>query len=155
MVSLRNGSVEVGSGALDTSGRATIELSGTALSPGTHTLGIVYFGDAGFASSTDTVTVVVTKVRTTIRAKSSKATYARSQAPRLKVDVGPTAYVDGTVTVRLGGRTLKSHVRLVKGKATIKLPKAPRTKGMHRLVVVYEGGATTLGATTHARYRIR
>jgi alpha-L-rhamnosidase len=150
-VSLRDGAVEVGSGTLDPTGRATVQMSGTGLGAGTHSLQIVYSGDAKFATSTDTVTVVVTKVKPTIRARMSKPSGTRTRS--LTVKVGPAAYVDGTVTVKLGSRVLKADVLLVDGKATIRL-KAPKKKDLHRLTVVYSGGTNTLAATTHSNYRI-
>lgn len=151
-ISVRNGSVEVASGTLAPSGRMTLVVSGTALPVGTHALTIVYSGDAKFASSTDTIWAVTTKTASKVRVTAAKSPHPRART--MKLAVTPARHADGTVTVKIGAKVVRSKVRLVDGLARITV-KLPRKKGLYRVAVVYSGGKTTLPATAYMRYRVK
>lgn len=154
-VSLREGSVDITSAVLDDAGRATLRLPRTRLDAGVHSLEVVYSGDATFAPSSTTIEVRVRKIRPTVAARPTEKAYRRTQTPVLVVRATPAAHLDGTVSVAAGRRTLVSRVRLVDGKARVRLGKASRRRGPHVLTVVYTGGTNTARAVTTTRYRIR
>ena len=125
-------------------GAASFRLRGLAV--GTHTLTVVYDGNATHATSQATVTVKV--VRTTSRTKVSTPSVTVGTAPRATVTVISNVTVTGkaTVTVRKGTTVVaKVTGTLRSGVVTVTLPKLAR--GTYAVSATYGGSTTITGST--------
>ncbi|HEY5820911.1 MAG TPA: Ig-like domain repeat protein [Propionibacteriaceae bacterium] len=117
-----------------TKGIATYEAS--KVKSGAHTYEVAYAGSSRLAPVTKSVT-------TTVRAKVDPALTVTGSSPspgKIKVSVGVTASgqssLGGTVTIKEGSKTIKSGLKVSKGKASYSGSAKP---GKHTYTVRYSG----------------
>jgi hypothetical protein len=150
-VTLKDGAATVGSAvALDSSGHATFNVPGSALTGGTHSLTAVYAGNAAYATSTSTAgTITIAEVgSTTTVTPQAKAYYgtAYKVATAVTGPAGTTA--TGTVTLKTGTATVATAT-LVSGKATFTIAGTKFAPGTRSFNAVYNG-STSLSTSTAA-----
>jgi hypothetical protein len=138
-VTFLNGSTVLGTGALTSSGVATVSTS--ALAAGSHALTAVYGGDGNFAPSTTPVltqTVNLTATKTTLKSSASKSAFGQPVSFTATVTaVAPGAGTPtGTITF-MDGSTVLGTVTLVNGQATFTT--STLSKGKHSISAVYSG----------------
>ena len=121
-------------------GRGVIEVGPTALTPGTYELKVLYEGDSVFTPSADTVRVTVSKGASAVLVRATQETIRSGQAVNLNVRVTARTAVVGSVQLTENERILKAGVKLVEGKAVVRLPQLKR--GKHVLRVTYSGSST-------------
>jgi predicted GH43/DUF377 family glycosyl hydrolase len=138
-VTVLDGDSVVGAATLST-GELKVALNKT-LAPGKHALSVRYSGDATYAPGYTTVNVKVKKAKVSLKAKLVDRTIKKSHEPKVRLTTKSTAPVHGTVTITSGKKILKGSVNVMNGKKTITLPKLE--KGKHKIVVSYNGSATT------------
>jgi len=149
LVYVSNGATVVGVGFL-VNGTGSVALSGTALTPGSYTLGVFYGGSDSFDPSSTSVGVTVTKASTTLKKVSvspSKIVVKRTR-PFVTLSVTGNGFtVDGgTVTLRQSG---KSHSGTVKdGKVRIRLAKFTSSGSKKKIVATYSGNGVADGSST-------
>ena len=146
-VTFKDGAAGLGTRTL-VAGKATF--STAALTPGTHSITVVYNGSTNFATSTSAV------LPQTVNKASTKPTAASSHNPSLfgqsvsftatVVAVPPASGTPtGTVTFKNGGAVLGTKA-LIAGKATIST--AALTPGIHSITVVYNGSVDFNSSTS-------
>jgi hypothetical protein len=148
MVTFMDGATTLGTGTLDGSGLTT--LSTLALTVGSHSITVVYSGDADFTTSTSsTLTQTVSQSATSSSVASSAnpsvfgqsvtftATVAAS-APGSGIPTGTVTFMDGVTT--LGTGTLD-------GSGQITISSAALSVGSYSITVVY-GGDTDFTTST-------
>lgn len=145
---LKEGSVAIGADAtLDGAGHATFDVSGTALTGGSHDLTVTYNGDTTYnsgvsAPSSINITQAASTVTPTVPAT---ATYGTAYQVTAIVGPGPAT---GTASLKEGAAIL-STVNLVAGKATFPVAGTKLAPGTHALTVTYSGSVSLLpGAST-------
>ena len=92
-VEILNGATSLGTATL-TAGSATVDISGTALSGGNHTLTVRYQGDDTYSSSESTLDVEVAKIATATEVAVAPAV---AEAGKDKVTFGAVVSADGYV----------------------------------------------------------
>jgi hypothetical protein len=147
-VTFKNGSTTLGTVTLNSAGQATFHTA--ALSVGSHTITVVYAGNASLGSSTSAkLTQTVNRAATKTSVIASLAPSALGQsvtftatvavvAPGIGVPTGTVTFKDGSTT--LGTGTLNSA-----GQATFKT--SALKVGSHTVTVVY-AGTTNLASST-------
>ena len=151
-VSFLDGTTALGSGPLNGAGQATFSTS--SLGAGSHSMTVVYGGDANFAGSTSTiVTQVVTGVglpATTTTVTSSENPSATGQSVTFTAAVagpsGNTTVPTGTVSFMDGAATLGTGSLSGSGQATYST--SALSAGSHSITGVYGGDANFAGSTS-------
>ncbi|MEI5676467.1 MULTISPECIES: LamG-like jellyroll fold domain-containing protein [unclassified Nocardioides] len=151
-VELVHGSKVLGAGTL-ASGRATIALPAKSLVPGSYRLSVRYVGDAGHRASTGAVQVRVAKATPTLKVTAPKSV-KRGARPTVKVTLSATGGVplSGTVTAKVGGKTVKGTVR--GGKVTLRLAKATKA-GTLKVTVTYAGSSLANKAVKTVKIKVK
>ncbi len=153
-VTLTKGSTRLGTAQL-VKGRAVVKVSGTALTPGAHTLTASYAGNGTYAGATTTVRVTVAKARTSIAAKvtTRKVVVKKTRATvAVTVRASGVTVTGGTVGVYQGAKRV--GVATVKnGKATVRLSRLTKV-GTQRLTVKYAGNALVSGSSTTVKVKV-
>lgn len=148
-VEVRKGSVVLGRSAIGY-GEYSIRLGAKALAPGSHTLTLVYSGDAKNRGAERNISVTVAKARAKVGLTRSRSTLKGGQRATVTVKVTAKGVVPtGKVQVRVGSKVVKT-LTLKGGKARYKLPKFT-SKGTKKLSVVYVGSGTVTKATSKIR----
>jgi uncharacterized membrane protein len=145
-----DGSTELGTGTLDSSGMAT--LTTTGLGVGTHSITVAYDGDTNFTNSTSPVLSQVVSANltaTTTTATSSSSTTVYGQSVTFTAVVIPTSgsgvpsgtvtFMDGTTV--LGSGTLDSQGQAMYTTTVLGV-------GSHNITAVYGGDSNYTGSTS-------
>ncbi|MEU6254446.1 Ig-like domain repeat protein [Streptomyces sp. NPDC047043] len=149
-VTVKEGSTVLGTGTLDSSGKATVALS-SHLKVATHTLTVSYAGTSKLYSSSTTATLKVTKATASV---STTAPSSVSHTAHAKVTVKVTATgttPGGTVKIYEGSRVIATGT-LSGGKVTVTLPKLSRGK---HILHAYYAGSSTVAAKSGANFTIK
>ena len=135
-VTVKEGSRTFGSAKLNSAGVAYVKLP-TNLTIRRHPITASFPGSVSLLPSSKSASLLVAKATTKAWASLPKKSVKASKRAYFNAKVTATGFVpSGIVRVKEGSKVLAS-ARLVRGKATIKLPKLKR--GKHRLAVVYLG----------------
>lgn len=152
-VAFSNGTTQIGTGTLNSSGVATFHTSGLAV--GTYSITAAYSGDAGFSESTSaavTITVsATTKVATTTSESAPSTQLTSGQAVTFTATVAPksgSAAPTGVVTftdgaTQVGAGTLNSS-------GTTTFVDAALSVGSHSISAIYSGDANFSTSTSAA-----
>jgi hypothetical protein len=158
-VRLVKGSTTLSTATLSSAGIATLALSGTALTPGSQSLKVVYAGVANAFNGSESAVKTITVGKATPGAptfKVVKAPTAKKKGSGTIAVPAPAglAAVGGTAQVVLKkGKVSKTiSVTIVNGVATVKLPKL--TPGKWVLTVTYQGDGSYLTSTSKS-YKIK
>ncbi|WP_020693412.1 5'-nucleotidase C-terminal domain-containing protein [Aeromicrobium massiliense] len=153
-VTVTRGSTRLGVSYLD-KGRAVVQVAGTALKPGAHTLTVTYPGNGTYAGARTTVRVTVAKARTSVTAKVTTRKVVVKKT-RAKVAVTVRAYgvpvTSGTVGVYQGSKRVGTAT-VRDGKATVRLARLTKV-GTQRLTVKYAGASLFSGSTTTVKVKV-
>jgi len=138
-VSFKDGSVVLGTGTLDGSGKATLATS--ALAAGSHPITAVYAGDANFAASASSPLIqVVNSIQSTTSIASSANPSAQGQPITFTATVaGLIVTPTGSVTFKDGTATLGTSSLNGSGQATFTT--STLTGGNHPITALYSGDA--------------
>ena len=143
-MTFKDGATELGSAALDATGRATLQVG--PLAKGDHAITAGYGGDAGHAAASGAVTLAVTEPAVTRVALTSSRNPSRRGRPVtfLAVVSGPGSAEAGTVTFKDGAAVL-GIATLAGGQATFTTRELVR--GTHPVTAEYTptGGAAAIG----------
>lgn len=143
-VELREGSTVLASGNLSF-GEYALNVGATALAPGSHTLTLVYSGDAKNRAAERNIAVTVSKATGKVSVSRSRGTLKRGQRLTVKIAVSAKGVAPaGKVQVKVGSKVVKT-LTLKNGKARYKMAKLT-SKGTKKVSVVYIGSATVSGA---------
>lgn len=138
-VTVADGDTELGSAEV-VDGMASIEIAGTALDAGEHTLDLAYSGDDANAAAEGTVLVSIAQAPTKVAASVKPKTPKAGTRPRVLVTVSAQgATPDGTVRVVRGGKVIGQAKVNARGKATVRLDR--QKAGKTKVRVVYPGAA--------------
>jgi large repetitive protein len=150
-VTLTEAGTTVGTGTLAS---GTVKISLTALAAGSHSLVATYSGNDSFAPSDSTpVSVTITPAATTTVLTSSTTTVALGSALSTSVTVAnsvntsSTYRATGTVDLLENGTTVASGT-LSSGSASVSIPAAVLTTGVHTFTARYNAGTNHAGSTT-------
>jgi len=146
-VTFKNGAAVLGTRTL-ISGKATF--STAALTPGVHSITVVYNGSVDFNSSASAViTQTVNKASSSTKLTSSSNPSQLGKTVTFTIAVSAVApgagIPTGSVTLKDGSTTVGTST-LVNGKATISTSKL--THGNHSMTAVYGGSVNYLGSTS-------
>ncbi len=153
-VTLTRGSARLGTGYF-VKGRAVVQVAGTALKPGSHTLTAAYAGNGTYAGARTTVRVTVAKARTSVTAK---VTTRKVVVKRTKANVAVTVRASGvpvssgTVGVYRGSKRVGTAT-VRNGKATVRLARLTKV-GTQRLTVKYAGSSLFAGSSTTVKVKV-
>lgn len=146
-VTFKNGAATLGTGTL-TAGVATLSVS--TLAVGTHSITVVYAGNADFNTSTSGAsTVIVSKAKTTNAIVSSVNPSNAGQSVTFTATIAPafTGNPTGAVTFKDGATTLGTGtVAAGTHKATFTTTKL--AAGTHNITASYPGDANFTGSTS-------
>lgn len=134
-------------------GEGTFRFPGTALRPGTHTLDVFFNGSAAHEPAHTTVSVTITKAKTSLKASVAKKVKTGKRAT-MKVRVKATGFTPrgGKVVVKRGKKTVGTAKVNAKGVAKVKLAKLK--KGKAKLKVRWAGNAVANGSTTTVTVKV-
>ncbi|WP_207392770.1 Ig-like domain repeat protein [Aeromicrobium sp. IC_218] len=153
-VTLTRGSARLGVGYF-VKGRATLQVAGTALKPGAHTLTATYAGNGTYAGARTTVRVTVAKARTSVTAKVTTRKVVVKKT-RANVAVTVRAYgvpvSSGTVGVYQGSKRVGTAT-VRNGKASVRLSRLTKA-GTQRLTVKYAGSSLFSGSSTTVKVKV-
>jgi len=146
-VTFKNATAVLGTRTLS-GGKATF--SSAALTPGAHSITVVYAGSANFNTSTSAVlaqTVNKAASSTKLTSSPNPSTLGHTVTFTLTVaSVAPgTGTPTGSVTLKNGAASVGSAT-LVGGKATIST--SSLTHGVHSMTAAYSGSVNNLGSTS-------
>ncbi|WP_262852238.1 RCC1 domain-containing protein [Mumia quercus] len=138
------------------SGRASLTLPKTALTPGVHTLTIRYAGSATVKASATSVRISVAKANAKVSAKAAtKKIVAKKTRAKVKVSVRATGVrANGTVAVFLGAKKVGTARLKANGTAVVRLKKLPKA-GKVKLSVRYLGSATVNKSAKTIKVKVR
>jgi hypothetical protein len=145
-VTVKNGSVEIGSGEL-VDGTVTVTAETSSLAAGTYHLTLVYGGDDTYAGDTGEVVLTVAKAVPTVSVSPAGQVYGRTAAVEVKV-TGPKTPT-GTVTLRYGATVLGTGT-LSGAKVTITVPAGVLAPGTYTLTATYTGDGNNEGGQSGA-----
>ncbi len=150
-VQFKSGTVELGSGAMNGSGVASITRSTTGLAAGTYPITASYSGDSNYDASTSAVIDLKLEAETTPTATGLSVT------PN-PVAIGQTAMLTATVSSKTGVPTgsvsffaegvLLGSASLSTGVAQFSHSTAGLTAGSYKVTAVYQGSAPWYGSTS-------
>ncbi len=148
-VTFKDGATTLGSGTLDGSGQTTLITS--ALSLGSHSITVVYAGDANYTTSTSsTLTQTVNQAATTSSVASSANPSVFGQSVTFTATVSASApgsgTPTGTVTFKDGATTLGTGTLDGSGQTT--LITSALSLGSHSITVVYAGDTNYTTSTS-------
>jgi hypothetical protein len=145
-VTLKEGGTTIGSAvALNGSGQATFNVSGTALAAGAHDLAVSYPGSPAYNASASTPSTITIAKATAVVTPTVPAKAAYGTAFRITATVGP-GVPTGTATLK-SGATVVSTVNLAAGKATFTVAGTKFAPGTRAFTVTFNG-STSLNAST-------
>ncbi len=153
-VRVLDGTRLVGTGTL-VRGKVTVTVR-TDLKVGTHRLTLSYGGDARFAGSTSTVTLVVTKApsRTTVTAPTVKPTTAPVLTAKVTATgVRPTGTV--TFTVTRGGTVVATRTASLTSSGTAKVTLPKLAAGSYAVKASYAGTSSVTSSVGTATLVVR
>lgn len=150
-VTFKDGTKVLATVAIDANGKAIYSTS--SLPVGSHSITVIYNGDANFkASVQSSVTQTVNKATTSSTVVASNLTPVLHRPVSLTATigaVGPGAGIPtGTVTFKDGNTTLTTLSLDKNGKVIFTTSKL--SKGTHKITVVYNGDANFKGSTSQA-----
>ncbi|MEU5099443.1 Ig-like domain repeat protein [Streptomyces sp. NPDC020996] len=149
-VTVKEGSTTLGTGTLDSSGKATVSLS-NHLKVATHTLTVSYGGNGKLLDSKTSVSLTVTKATPTV-STSAPSTVSHTAHAKVAVKVAATGTTPtGTVRIYEGTRVIATGT-LSGGKVTVTLPLLSR--GSHTLHASY-AGSSTVSAKNGANFTVK
>ncbi|MCL2611636.1 MAG: ExeM/NucH family extracellular endonuclease [Nocardioidaceae bacterium] len=156
-VTLKSGSVALGSGTLSASGTATVRISTRKLAPraAAYPVRIAYAGDDSVTSGTGSARLTVAKgsVKVTGEASPKHVVVKRTRAG-IAIRVTNAAGVSATGRVTVSGGGVKPVKATLKGgRATVRLKAFPTT-GAKRLTISYGGSTYLLGAKGHVTIHV-
>jgi 5'-nucleotidase len=141
-VTLKLGSTVLGTATVQTNGVARVVVPAKKVRPGRHTVTATYGGRTGVAPGSGQGVLTVDKG--TVRITAAISGPIRVDRTRASVAITVTnpdgVAVAGTVSVVATGVRIQT-VRLVGGKATLRLPVFP-TRGLKTVTVRYDGSPT-------------
>ncbi len=147
-VEIREGSKVLGSGTL---ARGITNVTVPALSAGSHTLTVIYLGDANTNAVSFRKTVVVAKATPTVKATVGKTVKAGARPVVTITAVDGKTALTGTATIVTRdsrGKVVSSiPVKVTNGKATYALGKATK-RGSFTIQVTFNATTTTNAAST-------
>ena len=142
-VEVLEGSTSLGTANVS-SGSASVAISGTALSPGTHTLTVTYAGDDNHEASTNTFQVTVNKAATSVAAIGDTVQVGTPWSA--SVFVTPAAATGGVEV--FDGATSLGTATLSNGTASVAIAANALPVGTHTLTVNYAGDANHEASTS-------
>ena len=145
-----DGSVSLGSAALDLAGHASLETS--FLAPGVHAITASYGGDASYlasASQAQSITITQTTAIATLAITPSATTYGQSPAITASITTVAGVAATGDVTLHDGSIVLAVATLDASGNATFTLSSLLGV-GTHSLSVSYDGDVNYTSATDDA-----
>ena len=149
LVYVGNGSTVVGIGFL-VAGKGSVTLSGTALTPGSYSLGVFFGGSESFEAADTTVGVTITKAATSVRKVSVSPTkvVVKRTKPFVTLAVSANGFtVDGgTVTLSRGGKSWTGPVQ--DGKVRIRLGTFDSKGSAKTVTATYSGNGVANGSST-------
>ncbi len=120
----------------------TVSLTTSSLAAGTHTVNLIYSGDANFMGTTGSISQVVKLASTLVLTAPPSAVFG--QAVQVTANVTPAA---ATGSVQLfDGQTILGTVVLSNGTAVLSVPSL--TAGTHAIGAAYFGDGTYAGANS-------
>jgi autotransporter-associated beta strand protein len=148
-VTFKDGATTLGTGTLDGSGQTTLITS--ALSLGSHSITVVYAGDANYTTSTSsTLTQTVNQAATTSSVASSANPSVFGQSVTFTATVAASApgsgIPTGTVTFKDGATTFGTGTLDGSGQTT--LITSALSLGSHSITVVYAGDTNYTTSTS-------
>src|SRR6267378_742288 len=142
-VTFSDGGTNLGTGTLDTSGKATFATS--TLSAGSRSLTATYGGNSTFGGSASTpLAYAVTKANTSTSVSSNNSASAYGQAVTFTATVSPPA-ATGTVQFFDGGTSVGTAI-LSGGRASVST--SSLAVGSHSITATYGGDANDTGSTS-------
>jgi hypothetical protein len=136
-IAFTDGSTDLGSEALNSSGVATHDV---LLNAGSHTITATYAGGGGFAGDSDSKLYTVSKADTSIDLTSSPNPSAPNQSVTFTAKVSPVApgsgSPPGTIQFNIDGTDYGTPVNLSGGSAN-STPKSDLTVGTHTIKATY------------------
>ena len=138
-----DGAISLGTGPVNSSGVATLTLSGsTSLPAGSHTLTVVYSGDTEFNTVTSaalsyTVTKASGVATISVTSSSNPSIYGDSVSLTVTLASSSGATPTGTATITDGGTSLGTVTLNASGTGTLTVPLF--TAGTHSLTITYSG----------------
>ncbi|WP_406474106.1 Ig-like domain repeat protein [Streptomyces sp. NBC_01615] len=149
-VTVKEGTTTLGTGTLDSTGKATVSLS-THLKVTTHSLSVSYGGNGKLLTSKTTASLKITKATPTV-SPTAPGTISHTSQAKVTVKVSATGTTPaGTVRIYEGSHILATGT-LSGGKVTITLPKLAR--GTHTLHAYYVG-SSTVNSKSSANFTIK
>ncbi|GAB7103216.1 hypothetical protein JCM4814A_15300 [Streptomyces phaeofaciens JCM 4814] len=149
-VTVKEGSTTLGTGTLASTGKVTVSLS-NHLKVATHSLTVSYGGSSKLNSSSEKLSLKITKATPSV-ATSAPASVAHTSRAKVTVKVTATGTTPGgTVRVYEGSRVIATGT-LSAGKVTVTLPKL--SKGRHTLHAFY-AGSTTVNSRNGADFTLK
>ncbi|MFC7262605.1 Ig-like domain repeat protein [Streptomyces lutosisoli] len=149
-VTVKEGTTTLGTGTLDSTGKATVSLS-THLKVATHSLSVSYGGNGKLLTSKTTASLKITKATPTV-SPTAPGTISHTSQAKVTVKVSATGTTPaGTVRIYEGSHILATGT-LSGGKVTITLPKLAR--GTHTLHAYYVG-SSTVNSKSSANFTIK
>ncbi|SKB07818.1 ExeM/NucH family extracellular endonuclease [Aeromicrobium choanae] len=134
-------------------GRATINVPGTALRPGTTAVTVFYGGDRGHDASQTSVAVTIAKAKATVSAKVLNGKVTPRTRAKVRVVVRTPGFVESSGKVRIyRGSKLLGSGNVKGGKVTVTLP---RQKSSVRLTARFSGTSLTAPASRAFVLRVR
>jgi 5'-nucleotidase len=131
-------------------GSGTALLTGTALTPGSHSLDVYFGGDEKFDPTATTATVTIAKAASTVKKTSISPTKVvkNRTKPFVTLAVSGNGFtVDGgKVTLRQGGKSYSGTVK--DGKVRIRLGKFTTSGSAKKVTATYSGNAVANGSST-------
>jgi hypothetical protein len=147
VVSVKYGTKTLTSKAL-VSGKATLTVSGTALTPGSRNLTLSYAGSANVTAGSTPKTLMVLKAPSKTTDALSSTRVPHTSAAKLAVRVTATGTIPtGTIRVYDGSRLIKTVTLTAsaRGKIVITLPKL--RVGRHKIHAAYSGSSLVAAST--------
>ncbi|MFB9315041.1 5'-nucleotidase C-terminal domain-containing protein [Nocardioides plantarum] len=145
-VRLLDGTTEVGTVTL-VDGEGDITVPASALEVGDNSFTLSYLGADGFAASTGTVSVTVTRIAAEVSGTTTSVTYG--SAASIPVRVGPTTHgtPTGTVTVKDGATTVATATLGANGTGAATIEALALPAGTYTLSLSYAGDDLFTAAT--------
>jgi hypothetical protein len=149
-VTFKSGTTVLATGTLGANGTLDYRVSTAGFAPGNYPVTATYNGDANDkASTSSTVTIVVTQVTTTTALTASSTSVKIGTKVTLTATVTPAM---GTTTGKVNfmtGTTLLASVTLTGDKAVLTAPTTGYPPGMYAVRAVYGGSTNDAGSTSN------
>jgi len=149
LVYVNSGGSVVGIGFL-VDGAGSVAVSGTALTPGSYTLGVFYAGSDSYDAADTTVGVTIAKASTSLRKVSVSPTtiVQKRTKPFVTLSVKGAGFIvdGGKVTLRQSGKSYSGTVK--NGKVRIRLGKFTSSGSKKKITATYSGNGVANGSST-------